>query len=121
MGHVTVTVNGRRHRMSCSDGQEERVAELAAYVESHVSEIKGGYKHVQEDRLFLMAALMVADELWDAREELRKVLGQMAALRSHQIIEDPGYSSTREARRIMDAAAARLEALDEHLSRRGAK
>ncbi len=56
---------------------------------SHTTEIKGGLKLVQEDKLFLMAALMVADELWETRDELRRALRHLADLGAIQPVEAP--------------------------------
>jgi cell division protein ZapA len=89
MGQVTISVNGRSYRMACRDGEEKRVAELAAFIESHTTEIMGGLKLVQEDKLFLMAALMVADELWETRDELRRALRHLADLGAIQPVEAP--------------------------------
>lgn len=117
MGQVTVSVNGRKYRMSCRDGEEKRVEELAAYIQGHVYEIKGGLKLVPEDRLYLMAAIMIADELFEAREELQKTLSQMAELRAHQIVDDGAYIAAKEVTRVIDSASARLDALKTKRSR----
>ena len=84
MGHVTVEVNGRKYKMSCDPGSEARVVELATFVEGLVQDIKGGYRHVQDERLYLMAAIMVADQLFEVRDELQATLAQICNLRSFQ-------------------------------------
>lgn len=117
MGQVTVNVNGRNYRMSCADGAEKRVLALAAFIEGLVKEIKGGLKLVQEERLYLMAAIMVADELWDTREELQKTLMQLAELRTHHVVDGSTYLATREVTRIIESAAARLETLNANLAK----
>ncbi len=114
MGHVTVTVNGRSYRMSCADGAELRVRELANLVEGYVQEIKGAHRHVQEDRLFLMAALMIADELGEAREELQRTLMQICSLRSFQATDsNAAFVPTRDVARIVDESSKRLEELEQ--------
>ncbi len=120
MGQVTVSVNGRKYRMSCDEGAEQRVFELAAYVEAIVQDIKGGFQHVQEDRLFLMAALMIADQLSEVREELHKTLVQICNLRSFQAADShASYIPSRDVARIVDASSARLQALEARLDRTG--
>ncbi len=111
MGQVTVSVNGRKYRMSCRDGEEKRVEELAAYIQGLVIDIRGGAKVAPDDRLFLMAAIMIADELFEARDELQKMLSQMAELRAHQIVDEGAYISAKEVSRVIDSAAARLDGL----------
>jgi cell division protein ZapA len=111
MAHVTVTVNGRNYRLGCLAGEESRVLQLAAEVDAQARALKGGIKSVPEDRLFLMAAIVMADQLTDAREELQRVLKQMAEFRAYQVIDGGNYIATRDLARIGEAAAVRLEAL----------
>jgi cell division protein ZapA len=120
MGHVTVSVNGRKYRMSCENGEEQRVVELAAHVEGIVQDMKGGFQHVQEDRLFLMAALVIADQLSEVREELHKTLVQLCNLRSFQTADsNASYIPSRDVARVVDASSARLQALEARLERTG--
>ena len=63
MGQVSKAINGRTYRMSCNDGEEQRLGELLSYVETHVSLLTEQFGQVGEDRLMLMASLMISDEL----------------------------------------------------------
>lgn len=120
MGQVTVSVNGRTYRMSCEDGSEQRVSELAAFIEGIVQEIKGGLRQVQEDRLFLMAALIIADQLSEVREELHRTLVQICNLRSFQAADsNASFIPSRDIARVVDASSARLQALEQRLARTG--
>ena len=67
MATVTVEINGRPYAVGCADGQEERVRILAKQFDSHVRQVAGEVGHVGDIRLFLMAGLLLADELHDAR------------------------------------------------------
>lgn len=67
MGNVAVNINGRCYRFDCGDGEEPRLQELAAHVKGHFESLAREFGNVGEDRLMLMAALLIADELWDAR------------------------------------------------------
>ena len=67
MAEVAITVNGRAYRFQCGDGEEERLKELAAYVKSRLDGIKQEHgSSISDDRLLLMTALLIADDLWDA-------------------------------------------------------
>lgn len=70
MGQILVTLNGRSYRLACGDGEEARLQSLAAIVKSKVDQLAIQFGQVGEDRLFLMSALLIADELLDARERL---------------------------------------------------
>lgn len=67
MATVTVEINGRPYAVGCADGQEERVRFLAHQFDTHVRTVAGDVGHVGDIRLFLMAALVLADELHEAR------------------------------------------------------
>ena len=110
MAQVTVVVNGRSFRMGCRDGEEARVQELAAEIDTHVQQFRGGgTKAVQDDRLFLMAAIVMADQLWDAREELQK-LRQIADTRAYHVIDGGAQAMQRDLSRALEASS-RVEPL----------
>ena len=67
MATVTVEINGRPYAVGCADGQEDRVRLLARQFDGHVRQVAGEVGHVGDIRLFLMAGLMLADELHEAR------------------------------------------------------
>jgi len=67
MATVTVEINGRPYAVGCADGQEERVRILAKQFDGHVRQVAGEVGHVGDIRLFLMAGLLLADEVHEAR------------------------------------------------------
>jgi cell division protein ZapA len=68
MGQVAITLNDRTYRLVCDDGDEDRLVELAGFVKARVEQVRADVGHVGDERMILMAALMIADELFDARE-----------------------------------------------------
>jgi cell division protein ZapA len=72
MGQVTVPVNGRSFTITCDDGQEPRIRRLAQYVDTKVTEFVSSIGQVGEARLLLLAALVIADELSDAKDEFQQ-------------------------------------------------
>ncbi len=102
MALIKVQVNGRSFRMGCREGEEARVQALAAEIDAHVQRIKSGTKAVQDDRLFLMAALMVADQLWDAREDNLRLQRLAGDLRAYQVIDGGAQALQRDLNRAME-------------------
>ena len=88
--------------MGCRDGEEARVQELAAEIDSHVQRIRGGTRAVQDDRLFLMAAIMMADQLWEAREELQK--RQIGETRAYHVIDGGAQAMQRDLSRAIETS-----------------
>jgi cell division protein ZapA len=105
MAQLTIEVNGRPYLVGCEDGQEGHLRELAKLFDSQVQQLSDSVGNLGETRLFLMGALMMADELADARARLAHLQGEASRLRNElQTVE------TR-ASHALDAAAQRIEAL----------
>ena len=107
MGQVTVEVNSRAYIVGCEDGQESHVEALARQFDTQVREVGGQVGQVGELRLFLMAALLTADELADARTRLAEA---ETALERYQADDAAAQARAVEA---LEAAALRIEALAE--------
>lgn len=104
MATVTVEINGRPYAVGCADGQEERVRALAGQFDGHVRQVAGEVGHVGDLRLFLMAGLLLADELHEARTN-----GGSAAP------AEPAAPSTDGVAEALNAVAARLEKIAQGL------
>lgn len=72
MGQVNVTLNGRTYRLSCGDGEEQRLLKLVAHVRGHVDKLVNEHGQIGDERLLLMASLLITDELI----ELRAAVGE---------------------------------------------
>ena len=66
MSQVAMTINGRIYRLTCEDGEEERLMQLGAMVADRVATFTETFGQVGGDRLLFLAALRLADELVDA-------------------------------------------------------
>lgn len=68
MAQVTVQINGRGYQVACGDGEQERIAGLARYVDDKVQELVGALGNVGDQRLLVMASLLLADEIMEMHE-----------------------------------------------------
>jgi cell division protein ZapA len=117
MGQVTVGVNGRSYTVGCDHGQEDHVAELAAYLDHHIAELKESMGAVGDTRLILLAGLMVADELSETVAKLEELEAELESLRGgHQAVTEKANGFEAEAAAAIDSITARIEALTEQLS-----
>jgi cell division protein ZapA len=105
MAQVTLNVNGRPYVVGCEDGQEPHLAELARLFDRHVRQVGQEMGQLGETRLFLMGALLLADELSDLRSRMTALQAELARLQS-----DNARIEARAASAI-DRAAARIEKL----------
>ena len=67
MPEVSVQIANRSYELACGDGDEERVQELAAYVDEKVVELRRQLPGTPEVKLLVFAALILADESREAR------------------------------------------------------
>ena len=68
MPQVSIQIASRTYELACGEGEEERVRELAAYVDEKVSELRLQLPPgAPEVKLLVFAALMLADESREAR------------------------------------------------------
>ena len=68
MAQVTVTLNGRTYRLKCADGEEQRLHDLVDHIRDKLENLTDKFGQIGAERLFLMAAILISDELFDARE-----------------------------------------------------
>jgi len=68
MAQINITINNQNYSLACRDGEEERLTTLAEYVSGKVDQLVGSLGQVGDTRLFLMAALLVADEIHEMKD-----------------------------------------------------
>ncbi|MFD0986499.1 cell division protein ZapA [Methyloligella solikamskensis] len=119
MGQVSVTLNGRTYRLECNNGEEAHLIELSEHLASHVESLKRKFGQIGDDRLILMAALMVTDEFWDMRRVANELKAELADMLQGA---DPDEVASREAEKelasAIGSAADRLEALRRRIGSR---
>ena len=81
MAHVNVTIAGRAFRMACGDGEEERLESLARQVDAKIGEMRGAFGEIGDQRLTVMAGIMVMDELAELQKRTKGMEGEIATLR----------------------------------------
>jgi cell division protein ZapA len=118
MAAVIVNIAGRTYRLSCDDGEEPRLEQLARYVENKIFSMKEGFGEIGDQRLVVMAAIAIADEASDARSRAQAMETDLAALRSELDATKKAQAALEErvAQALADAAS-RLEQLNSDLQR----
>jgi cell division protein ZapA len=101
-------VNGRRHQVQCGDGEEPRLRRLAAYIDSCASKLVQQHGQLSDAKVLLLTSLLVADELSDAYEEIKRLRGQL---------NEHSKRAEQEAAQALDRVAVRLEQLAEALEK----
>jgi cell division protein ZapA len=105
MAQVTLNVNGRPYVVGCEDGQEAHLAALARMFDRQVRQVGQDMGQLGETRLFLMGALLLADELAETKARMAAIQADLGRLQSDQ--------ARIEARAVaaLEGAAKRIEKL----------
>ena len=120
MSHVNVTINGRQYRMACEEGQETRLLRLAEMLESRVTDLRGKFGEIGDQRLTVMAALTIADELVDANQRIRSLEEELNALRDVRVAAAERARTTQTAvAKALNVASDRIEKMTAELNRPG--
>lgn len=117
MAQVTATIAGRNFRLACEDGQEEHLLALAAEVDGRIAELRQRFGEIGDTRLTVMAALMVADEVSEARAQIRRMEEEIAALQDARVVaSERAQQASAAVVGAFNSAAERIESLTKKLN-----
>jgi len=105
MAQLTIQVNAKPYVVGCEDGEEAHLVALAALLDEKARGAAAGAGQVGETRVMLLGALILADDLVEAKAALAAAQGRVAALEEEQ--------RRAEERTVaaLEAAAHKLEAM----------
>ena len=70
MANVDIKFNNKDYLLSCEDGQEENLKELAEHLDSKYSELKKSLGNIGESKLMLITAIKMVDEFFDLNKKV---------------------------------------------------
>ena len=109
---VNVMVNSRAYTIACDEGEQEHLKELAAHVDSKVNELLGSVGQVGDQKLLLMAAVLITDELFETRGKLDGYARKADELANAQAESDARASQSGQiAAGALESAAQHLESI----------
>ena len=108
MARVDIEVAGRFYQLNCEDGQEPRLRELAAYLDGRVNQVTGGVRSGTDAQMLVLTALVLADELQEARAGRAATVAAPAPAEPSLDEAEAAAAVDRIAQRI-EEVAARLE------------
>tara|TARA_B100000029_G_scaffold432043_1_gene443934 strand:- start:13 stop:465 length:453 start_codon:yes stop_codon:yes gene_type:complete len=99
MANVNVKFNNKDYLLSCDDGQEENLKELANYLDTKYNELKKNLGNIGESKLLLISAIQMVDDYFalnkkidDKKNDFEKLSIKFKELRSLAI----NYKSEKE-------------------------
>jgi cell division protein ZapA len=117
MGQVNVTINNRQFRMGCADGEEEHLEGLAKSFDDRITEMRSKFGQVGDDRLTIMAALTIADELAEMMKRMQVLEHEVATLKDARVTSAKhSHSTNAVVASALTSAAERIEDLAKKLN-----
>ena len=70
MANVNINFNGKEFLLSCEDGQEEHLEELAANLNDKFNNMKVSLGNIGENKLLLITSITVMDEYFETKKNI---------------------------------------------------
>ena len=72
MANVNINFNGKDYLLSCDNGQEEHLIELAEYLNKKFKELKSELGNIGESKLLLISSIKIIDEYYEIKKSINK-------------------------------------------------
>lgn len=103
MAQVAITFNNRSYRFQCGEGDVERLEKLCDYLKDKLDTLMREHGQIGDERLVLMAAFTIADELFDARAGIDDLLESQTNELKSVALEASDKSADRDKARKSQA------------------
>ena len=70
MANVNIKFNNKDYLLSCDDGQEDNLKELAGHLDSKYNELKKNLGNIGESKLLLNTAIQKVDDYFDLNKKI---------------------------------------------------
>ena len=70
MANVNIKFNGKDFLLSCDDGQEEHLEELANHLGSKFDKLKSDLGNIGENKLLLITSIKIMDEYFETKKKI---------------------------------------------------
>lgn len=88
MAEAAIKLNGRMYRLSCGEGEDVRLRELSEIVRVKLEGLVSEYGQVGDDRLLLLSALLIADDMLEARSRVKALETLLTTVQKRAAAED---------------------------------
>ena len=115
MPQVAVQINGRTYRMACDEGQESHLMGLAKQLDTTIDTLRGSFGEIGDQRLTVMAGVMLADQLSEAQARVRVLEADLKAIRRGEAVAERDAETDGQVASALDRTAGQIERLGDKL------
>ena len=80
MANINIKFNNKDYLLSCDDGQEENLKELASHLDQKYNELKKNLGNLGENKLLLITAIQMVDDYFDLFKKSKDTKNDFANL-----------------------------------------
>ena len=104
MAQVTLRINGYSYTLGCMDGEEQHLEAMAAELSNRIDSVRLAAGPSGEARMLVMAALMMADDIFELRRKLEAAEANPSAEGEPKTDPKLGRKLNRMAKRAEEIA-----------------
>jgi cell division protein ZapA len=82
MANVNVKFNGKEFLLSCDDGQEEHLEELALNLNKKFEDLKSDLGNIGESKLLLITSIKIMDEYFETKKRINEKKTELENLKN---------------------------------------
>ena len=82
MANVNIKFNGKDFLLSCEDGQEEHLLELAENLNKRFTELKLSLGNIGENKLLIISSISIMDEYFETKKKIDEQKKELENLKS---------------------------------------
>jgi cell division protein ZapA len=117
VAQVTVSIANHVYRVACGEGEEVHLQGLARQIDQRIEKLKKDFGEIGDQRLTIMAAITIADELVEAKRRITELEVEILNLN----LRETSSASERDALvdKLADTlgeTAARIERVTQNLN-----
>ena len=112
MAQVAVQINGKTFRMACDEGQEAHLMGLARELDGTIDTLRDSFGEIGDQRLTVMAGVVMADQLSEARARVRVLEADLKRLKETGDVVPKPPTDPAAARAVGEALDRTAEAVE---------
>jgi cell division protein ZapA len=117
MAQVNVVISGRSYRIACEDGQEEHLQGLALKLDQSIDQLRDRFGEIGDQRLTVMAAITLADQIDDVERRLARMETEVAGLEeARAAIAEREAASEERLLTTVEAVVTKVETMARSIS-----
>ena len=80
MANVSIKFNNKEYVLSCEDGQEDHLKEIATHLNEKFDDLKSSLGNIGENKLLLISAITTMDEYFETKKKIDQKIEELKNL-----------------------------------------